>query len=248
MRRFTQFLILSAALFAVTACNNGGDVKPVNKPDSQATTEDKGPDKETPIPDSLKHEGFKYYGLESEKENTYEVKLNNDTQTGGQKTTYLGMVDGKPRYQTDRSEGLAQLGTEIIEVREDGVYTVSAREQTLEAPMLGLPAKIETGKTWEIKEKLKDPNGNDVEVTATNKIEAPEKITVAGQTYDCIVISMKGKMTTQGKSQDVDGKTYFAAGIGTVKLTVNYTATDGTKNTYQIQLKKASGTAEKPAE
>lgn len=245
MRRFTTPLIIGISALFLVACNNGGAIKNVEKPkDAETSTAETEDQTKVPVPENLKHEGYKYYGLDSDKELTYSVKLNEDEQTGVERKSYLGLVDGKPRYEITRAEGLAQLGTEVIEIREDGVYTVSARDEVLTSALLGLPSTVEAGKAWDITNTMKDINGQEVKLVANNIIGKPEKVTVPAGPFDCIVISMKGKLTNSEGTQDVAGKTYFAAGVGVVKLDVNYTTKDGKKNVFLIELKQI-GSAEK---
>ena len=169
----------------------------------------------------------------------YEFDLDGNKREGEQKQTYDGLVDGKPRFTIERADALSQLGTEVVEVREDGVYIVSSRSKQLEKPLLALPAKMEIGKTWDIDQKMEDPNGNSIEMKAASKIEGQEKLKTPAGEYDCILISMTGTLTAEGKTHKVSGKTWFAPGIGTVKLMVTSTPADGKKpSSYTITLSK----------
>jgi hypothetical protein len=239
MRRFTSLIIFAALTLGLFACNN--DSKGVTTPDKGSETGTTGttiPEAKQEVPENLKHEGYQYYGLEVKDEQTYDFDYNGSKRQGMQKETYLGLTDGKPRFSIERAEALSNLGTDVVEVREDGVYMISSREQALETPMLALPAKMEIGKSWDITEKLKDINGNEVTLKASNKIDGQEKITTPAGSFDCLVVSMSGTLVTQGKTQKVSGKTWYAAGTGTVKLTVSTTGADGKPSNYTITLSK----------
>ena len=239
MRQFTFILAIASIAFGLTACNNDKKetVKPVDEVSTTGGTETPEPKAEMPV--DLKHEGFKYYGLENSASLTYEFDMDGNKREGEQKQTYDGMVGGKPQFTIERAEALTQLGTEVVEVREDGVYIVTSRGKKLEQPLLALPAKMEVGKTWDINQKMEDPNGNTVEMKANSKIEKQEKVKTPDGDYDCMVISMTGTLAMSGKTHKVSGKTWFAPGIGTVKLQVTSQPGDGSKaSSYTISLSK----------
>jgi hypothetical protein len=238
MRKLFKVTPFLFCLLALVACNNGGGAAVAAEDKPKDTTTAAETEEIKPMPDNLKHEGYQYYGLDKAEELTYDFDNNGMVQQGTQKHTYKGMASGSPQYAIERSEALSILGVDTVEVKEDGIYLVSAREQKLEKPVLALPAKLEVGKTWQIDQKLKDVNGADVSTVATQKVEKAEKITVAGQSYDCIVISMSGKITTGGKTQDVTGKTWYSAGVGTVKLELNSKDPAGKPTKYVIALSK----------
>ncbi|MFM9873159.1 MAG: hypothetical protein ACKVQS_06800 [Fimbriimonadaceae bacterium] len=242
MRRFTSLTIIVAAVLGLVACQPSNPaIKTPDKTSDTGTTGSTTPETKQEVPANLKHEGYQYYGLDVKSEQTYDFDLNGSKRQGMQKETYLGLSDGKPRFSIERAEALSNLGTDVVEVRDDGVYMISSREQTLETPMLALPAKMEIGKSWEITEKLKDINGNEVTLKASNKIDGQEKVTTSAGTFDCLAVSMTGTLVTQGKTQKVTGKTWYAAGTGTVKLTVSTNGADGKPTNYTITLSKPSG-------
>jgi len=244
MRRFTSLIIFAALTLGLFACNNSPKGVPTpEKPGETGTTGTTEPAPKQEVPANLKHEGYQYYGLDVEAEQTYDFDYNGTKRQGMQKETYNGLTDGKPRFTIERAEALSNLGTDVVEVREDGVYMISSREQTLETPMLALPAKMEIGKTWEITEKLKDMNGNEVVLKASNKIQGQEKVTTPAGTFDCLIVSMTGTLVNQGKTQKVEGKTWYAAGTGTVKLTVSTNGADGKPSNYTITLSKPKDAA-----
>lgn len=239
MRWYTITPLLFGLAAGMAACTPPEPVKP--KPgtgDSQ--NGGKTPEAANePVPDALKHEGFKYYGLDVAAEQTYEFDMDGSKREGGQKLSYKGLKDGKPQFMIERSGALAQIGTESVEVREDGVYIVATdRMQTLKSAMMALPAKLESGKTWDITEDVKDDLGNDVKMKATNKIEGQEKLKTPAGEFDCMVVSMTGTLETQGKKQTVSGKTWFAAGVGTVKLKVESKTGADKPTSYTITLTK----------
>lgn len=239
MRKFTSIIIIAGIVLGLAACQpKNNEIKTPDEGTSTGTTGSTTPEVKQEVPENLKHEGYQYYGLDVKEEQTYDFDLNGSKRQGMQKETYLGLTDGKPRFSIERAEALSNLGTDVVEVREDGVYMISSREQTLETPMLALPSKMEIGKTWEITEKLKDVNGDEVTLKASNKIDGQEKITTPAGTFDCLAVSMSGTLVTKGKTQKVSGKTWYAAGTGTVKLTVNTTGSDGKPTNYTISLGK----------
>ncbi|MBL8067634.1 MAG: hypothetical protein JNM28_04230 [Armatimonadetes bacterium] len=233
--------ILFALALGLAACTPPATDKPKEETGTTGASGSSKPETAAtePVPDALKHEGFKYYGLEATNEQSYEFDMNGSKREGSQKLTYKGLKDGKPQFTIERSGALQQIGTENVEVREDGVYIVSTdRMQALKTAMMALPAKLEVGKTWDITEDVKDDLGNDVKMKATNKIDGPEKLKTAAGEFDCMVVSMTGTLDSNGKKQTVSGKTWFAAGIGTVKLQVTSQSGKDKPVAYTITLVK----------
>ncbi len=209
MRKLTSLIIFAALTLGLFACQPETEGKQTpDKPATTGTTGTATPEPKQEVPENLKHEGYQYYGLALADELTYDFDYNGSKRQGKQKQTYNGFTDGKPRFTIERAEALSNLGTDILEIREDGVYMVSSREQVLETPILALPAKMEIGKTWEVSQKLKDAQGNEVTLKASNKIEKQEKVTTPAGACDCLVVSMNGTLTVQGKTQKVSGKTW----------------------------------------
>jgi len=193
------------------------------------------------IPDSLKQEAFDYYGLEALQEMTYDFDYNGNIRQGTQKATFLGMNDGKAEFKIERSDALQIMGTDKIEVREDGIYLTEVKQQPLEKAVIALPAKVEVGSSWPIDQKLRDGDGNDVLSKAVQKVVGQEKIKTPAGEFDCIVVTMQGTMTVQDdkkKETPVSGKAWYAAGVGTVKLSIQSTGPDGKPVSYTITLAK----------
>lgn len=207
--------------------NQGGKVAPAADPST--------------IPDALKTEAFHYYGLEAPQEMTYDFDSNGNVRQGTQKAVFLGMKDGKAEFKIERSDALQIMGTERVEVSEEGVFLTEVKQQPLEKPVIALPAKIVVGSSWPIDQKLRDGEGNDVVSKAIQKVVGQEKIKTPAGEFDCIVISMEGTLTVQDDkkhSNPVSGKAWYAAGIGTVKLSIQSVGPDGKPVHFTITLAK----------
>ncbi len=193
------------------------------------------------IPAALKHEAFSYYGLENAGEVTYAFDFNGSIRHGTQKSTFLGMKDGKAQFKIERSDALISMGTDKIEVSEEGIHLIEVKEQALAQKVVALPAKIEIGATWPIDQKLMDSNGNDVLTKAVQKVVGQEKIKTEAGEFDCIVVTMEGTLTPQdgkNKATPVSGKAWYAAGVGPVKLAIKSTGPDGKPVSYTITITK----------
>ena len=229
------FALLSAAL--MMGCGPKPTEAPKDaetKPEEQAT---KAPDP-SEIPENLKHGGFKFYGLDSTAEETYELDRNGVKLEGAQKAVFAGMVDGKATFTIERSEGLSDLGNETLEVREDGIYLVKSGENTVDPAVLSLPKDPKVGDSWPVSAQFTGPTGEKVSIKATQKVTKQEKLTTKAGDFDCLVVTMSGELTSGDKKSPVTGTSWYASGVGTVKLTVTSKDADGKPTSYSVTLIK----------
>ncbi|QYK54526.1 MAG: hypothetical protein KF824_06395 [Fimbriimonadaceae bacterium] len=241
MRRFFTLITVLTIAGILTGCTPPAkktEVPPKTQAENGGGQEAPPADPAT-IPESLKHDAFHYYGLEATQEMTYDFDYNGSVRQGTQKATFLGMKDGKAEYKIERSDALQIMGTDKIEVAEDGIYLTEVKQQPLEKAVIALPAKVEVGASWPIDQKLRDGDGNDVLSKAVQKIVGQEKVKTPAGEFDCIVVTMEGTLTVQDekkKATPVTGKAWYAAGVGTVKLSITSTGPDGKPVSYTITL------------
>ncbi len=236
----TLLTVMAIAILAIPACQPPKD-KPADPAKQSTNTETATSAGLTPqdpatIPDKFKHAGFEYYGLADGSELTYEFLFNGTKSVGTQKSVYVGTQDGIPHFRIERSGALSSLGVDDVEVREDGIYLVGVREQQLEKAALALPADVEVGKSWTLEQSLRAGDGEPVSSTGTQKIVKEESITTPAGKFECVVITLDGKMTIKGKTEPVSGSAWYAKGIGTIKLDVNSVDPDGKPIKYGITL------------
>lgn len=239
----SQSLILIAAVLAASLISTACQPKP--KADNPSTTNKPGvttpepslePQDPATIPEKFKHDGFYYYGLNDGKELTYEFEFNGSKSKGTQKSVYVGMQNELPHFRIERSGALSSMGVDDVEVREDGVYLVSVREQALEKAALALPAQLEVGKTWTLEQNLTAGDGKSVSSTGTQKIVKQEQLKTPAGMFDTYVITLDGKMTMDGKTEPVSGKAWYSKEVGTVKLEVQSVDAEGKPLKYSITL------------
>lgn len=243
MRRFSTLITVLTIAGLLIGCNppatktNTPPKGNTENPEAQAVP---AADPST-IPDNLKHEAFHYYGLDAAQEMTYDFDYNGSIRQGTQKATFLGMKDGKAEFKIERTDALTIMGTDKIEVAEDGLYLTELKQQPLEKAVIALPAKVEIGASWPVDQKLLNTDGNDVLSKAVQKVVGQEKIKTPAGEFDCIVVTMEGTLTIQDekkKETPVSGKAWYAAGVGTVKLSIQSTGPDGKPVSYTITLAK----------
>lgn len=229
------FALLSAALLM------GCGPKPAEAPKDTETKPEEpvaaAPDP-SEIPESLKHGGFKYYGLDSAAAETYELDRNGVKLEGTQKAVFSGMVDGKATFTIERTEGLSDLGNETLEVREDGVYLTKSGANEVDPAVLSLPKDPKVGDSWPVAAQFTGPNGDKVSIKATQKVTKQEKLTTKAGDFDCLVVTMTGELTSGDKKSPVTGTSWYASGVGTVKLTVSSKDADGKPTSYSVTLVK----------
>ncbi len=235
-------LVLSAFLaISLVGCSKKPDANVSGTPEDGSAKTAAGP-KAAPlpaVPDKLKHEAFKYYGLENAKPLRYKLVVHEGAKPeyGMQTFEYKGLVDGLPQYSVSRTEGLEILGTEEDEVRKDGVYVKSLSLGTLDKPMLAFPADLKPGKTWSAAYSLDTTQGK-MTVKAKFAAVRVEKVKVEAGQYDALLVTAQEESTGPQGSTKIFSKAWYAEGIGTVKMTTTGSSPAQKNITMTVELAK----------
>jgi hypothetical protein len=236
-------LLLIGLLAAVLAgCGSGGAVaREGEKKEGTGKTEaaEKAPKS---VPESLKHEAFLYFGLGNTGPVKYTfVRVEGDKPEAGTQSVELKAVgDGSADYVIRRDGALSALGVEDVQVRADGVYLVSSTLGTPEKPVLVMPSKLEPGSTWGGDHTLKSPDGSEVKYSGKSKFERKETLTVAGKSYETVLVSESAELELAGSKRSVSGKTWFASGVGVVRMRLEVKSADGKLVKSSIEIAEGS--------
>jgi hypothetical protein len=242
MRTATLALL---ALLALGLAGCGDKTKADAKdPDVQSGVEQPS---DPALPAELKNPAYEYFGLGEGSLMTYDVIFADlPEQDGTQQTTLQKTENGVATYRVARTGGLAQLGIDTVELRKDGVYTVNSSMGIWKSPTLVLPADVAVGKSWTAEMDIENLQGGKQKVTSTvtNKALRTESVKVPAGTYECLVVESTIKASASGSDDPAQNGdfvtkslTYYAKGVGIVKLTGNTTMKDRTEKKVNIVLK-----------
>jgi len=236
---------LLAVSFALVACSpkeaKEGTTGTTGSPSTSTTGSETPPEpKVSEISEDVKTDAFRYLGLDVETEQSYVfAQMPNQTpQEGTQKVVYKGVVDGAPTFTIERTGALATLGNEDVAAKPDGIYTLTSQLGKLTDPILTLPAKLDVGATWKSDYQLEGQDGKPIKFTSTSKVERQEKVKVKAGEYDTILVTMNATVTMGDQKATVNGKSWYAVGVGTVKLELSGKSGDGKPISALIELAK----------
>ena len=174
------------------------------------------------IPDTAKTDAFKFLGLDVTKEQDYvyaSIK-GQEPQAGSQQIIYLGMKDGAPNFRISRKGSLSVLGNEEVASKADGVYSLTSNLGTLKNPVMTLPAKLTVGGKWDSSYEIDAPDGQVIKFVSKSEVVRQEKVKVRAGEFDAMLVTMTATVTQGENKANVTGKSWYAAGVGTVKLTL----------------------------
>lgn len=195
------------------------------------------------VPAELQTDAHDYYGLGNRQTLTYEIVLGKGMapQEGTQTTTPTGDAkDGKMTFETRRTGGLAQLGDETLSLQSDGLYLVAGSKVSPTKPALALPASLEVGKSWTDDTEMSGP-GSSITLKGVSKVEGKESVTVKAGTFETLLVVQTAETVTNGSKGKVSQKTWFAKGIGVVKLNFELKQENGEILTTTLELVKQGG-------
>lgn len=246
MIKFDGRVVFLAAVLALTwGCKPSAPGSTGTGTESQATgagAESGAPLKA--VADSLKHQGYDYYGLSAAGEQKFLMTaVKGETpQEGSQHAIVSETGSDKAKISVERTGALASLGDEQLEVDAQGVYLVGSSLGTLGDRILLMPAKVEIGTSWPVKYELTLPAGTKITFDGSSKAEKRETITTPGGTFDAILITNKAKMRQGEEVIDVTTQSWHASGIGAVRLMMS-----GKSKERNIEMKiEYAGPAKKP--
>jgi hypothetical protein len=228
------FALLLAMLVAGCGPAATNEAKPSPTADSKTGG---GETASAEIPAALQHDAYTYNGLDCKDELVYEYIAQKGAEPleGRQFVEGPEQKDNKALFTVKRSGSLSELGDDEVEVREDGVYLVGGSKSRPAKPSLLMPAKLGEGTEWDTDIELADGPGK-VTLKGKNKASAVEKVKVKAGEFDAILVTQDSKLDTSGTKDDVTAKTWYAKGVGVVKMTLELRRADGTIHTSSIEL------------
>ncbi len=199
------------------------------------------------VPDSLKHAAYDYLGLANGDIMTYDVTFGDLPKEDGTQQTTLEKSEGAvATYKVGRTGGLSRLGVDTVELRADGVWTVATSMGLLKEASELLPAEIAPGLSWDARMDMDNLQGGTQNVVSkiVNVAKQVEKVKVPAGEFDCLAVVSTFDATISGSpDSNQNGKTttrvttYYAKGVGIVKLSGTTTRQDGSKQNVVIELK-----------
>lgn len=235
--------------FAIIGC----DAKPTDTTSTatgsgeQTTGATSGTEKPKPkledLPASVKHDAFAYYGLGSTK--TMDVKLSGaqvSQQTGGI-SVELEKIEGEKAYfKVVRTGAVGEsLGTDLVMVDKEGVHaTGNTLGKLTPGSYLALPADLSPGKTWNVKNKIEQSTGQQVEENSVYKVEGIRDFKTKTGMQKALLVTSTGdaSVTTGGSTQKMKSttKSWYLKGIGQVKTEITFTIQGKPANTITVEV------------
>ena len=238
-RHFLPFLLILAA-FGCQGEKSANQQVPETKPPVKDATEG-SPTAKLEVPANLQHDGYRFYGLNKSEPFNLEISGTalDGTLTGSQKHTLVSVDGDKATFAIERTGGLVTTvgGTQDIELRPDGVYATTVQGEKLNPPQMELPAVLEPGKVWSINSSFKS-NGSEITIKATNKVVRKEKVKTKAGEFDAWLITNQGQYTVGTNKLQVEVKTWYAEGVGEVKLVMATKDASGKAQNLSLEATK----------
>ena len=195
------------------------------------------------VPESLKHDAFRYIGFDHKKPLKYSyVKLQGTAPEEGSQTCVIKSADKDAAdVLVERDGSLKELGTEEFQVKPDGIYLVSTQQGKPDKPVMQMPAKLPVGTVWDYKFPLTGKSGEKMTLTGKAKVEAVEKVKVEAGEFDTIRVTETATLDFNGKPSTVSMKTWYAKDVGIVKMKMEMKNEKGDIVTSTMEL---SGTGD----
>lgn len=127
------------------------------------------------------------------------------------------LKDGaKGQVEVERDGGLAELGTDKIELRKEGVFGISNSAIEFGKPQMELPADPTAGKTWEsdIDVKLQ---GSPFKMATKYKVIGTEKLKTEAGEFDTLVVEATSLLTSETVRNEIKAKSWYAKGKGMIR-------------------------------
>ncbi len=239
-------LLLAVALFGAAAgCQPGttamdpktDGAKAGKEPGATGTPEAPKPDVSA-IPASLRHDGLAYSGLDRSGPLNYLFArvAGEKPEPGAYSVKFEGVEGAVAKFSTTRDGSLAALGSEQIEVREDGVYLTGSSVGTPKSPVKMLPAKLEVGTVWDDTYEMTDQAGTAVKYSGKSKVEKAETLTIGGKSFETLLVTQGAEMVRGSDTSKVASKTWYAKGYGAVRVRIELKGQGGAIVTSTIDI------------
>lgn len=191
---------------------------------------------------NLKNDAYDYSGLAQEQKLTYEGQLSNlvSKDYGIQTIEWTENKSGSSYFRVVRSGVLAGLGAEKIKLDDTGIYIVGISDGELETEAYKMPNPFKVGTEWTTDFNLRTATGL-IESTMNSKVVREETLTAAGQEFKCLVVESSTTLVSEefGSAEGhLTSVTYYAKGIGEVKLDATGTNPKGDDIEFHILLTK----------
>jgi hypothetical protein len=172
------------------------------------------------LPEELRHEGFRYFGVEGRKDLVLEMvsSASKDVSTGSQQFELEAVENGEARYRQTWTGGLNALGASVIAVRKDGVYTVENAGREVTPAQLELPADPQAGYDWSGSSSFFLPGGQKVSQQTKLNVVGQQKVKTKAGEFDALVVKVKGTLDMEGKKSPVDMTYWYVRDMGPVKV------------------------------
>jgi len=215
-----------------------GDAKPGDPPsgDSKAPATDVKPTSDTtssdqkavttdPVAESVKTDGFAFYGLGNKDPIKLELKIPSQKRTysGSATPIFKDTVGEVARYVITRTGELKDLlGDEIVEARADGIYVIGNSMGALSKPTLDLPANPKKGFKWRVKSVLKTKNET-IRQNIVCKVIGLVPVDDHGKKAEALLIKTNGYVTLGGKLTPTSAKYWYEKNVGLIRTDLRVT-------------------------
>lgn len=192
------------------------------------------------IPESLRHDAFRYSGLSSSKPLKLKVTTSSgaEPQAGEQITKLKSVGQSTALFDIERTGALAGLGSETQSLETTGVYLLSSTLGDTGGKTLALPSDLPIGKRWTVTSRLEQPGGTKMEYDAVYEVVRREKVVTEGGTFDGLLVKSSGKGRMNEQPIRMETRAWFVRDVGQVKLEVKTTMADGTSQSVTMELAK----------
>ena len=195
-------------------------IGPSTPPKTQPPAEPKTDLDRTTLPASLQTDAYRYYGLSYGKPLDMEMRLKPDAGVLTGALSYrMSKVDkDRATFVMETTGSLNdKLGTETLELRADGLYSISSNMMKLASPQLELPTGLATDKTWPVDSTAESASGK-VRQRMTFSCKGPQDLKIGGKTYTTLYVVGVGTVSMGGQQSKVTFKEWFVKDIGMVKM------------------------------
>ena len=226
----------SATIVKGTTGGTTGAEATAGDQDSRSTTS--GDDvKEAPpqIPANLQNDAFHYYSLSRTEPANYQVTIaDRAPDTGTETVKFIGMENGKAKFDIDRTGALEQMGSEHVTLDDKGVTIKSTSPGTLQTPFIDMPSSLKPGSHWTTDYTVKLDGQGTLHDHSTFTVVGPQKVTVKAGTFDALLVESTGSDSQDGTNYQIKTQSWYVKDRGAVKIVVS-TVRDKKTTTLSIE-------------
>jgi hypothetical protein len=190
------------------------------------------------LPETLKSEAYRYYGLSNEKPLDMEVISRaqpGSTTTGAQLNTLSAVEGSVATYQISRTGNLqAQLGNMEVTLESDGIYVKSSDIAQVGKHDLEFPNTVTPGFKWSSRTQVTQPN-REIDLTVDSKIVGVVKLKAKSGDVDALLVTSGGKGKVLGQPTRMESKSWFVKDVGMVRSEMKTSGEKGKSQTVTIR-------------